>query len=175
MGEEEYLRWSRFGELRSEPEFREMHTTRLVAELAGLIRKYKGKFILSRECRKLLAEHRGNPASTRDCSGPLPGNSTGPMTITWEKSRSSNSLFCSVFILCPDMAMSGGAISSMKTISCRLFPVCSRKYSRSATTIRRRKSCGSVIRPAVWNGLPGSSGWLKSTVAEKTAILKNSC
>lgn len=33
-----------------------MHVTRLVAELAGLVRKYKGKFILSRECRKLVAE-----------------------------------------------------------------------------------------------------------------------
>ena len=42
--------------MRSEPEFRVLHTTRLVAELAGLIRKYKGKFILSKECRKLLAE-----------------------------------------------------------------------------------------------------------------------
>lgn len=56
LGEEEYQRWSRYGELRTEPEFREMHTTRLVAGLAGLIRKYKGKFILSKECRKLLAE-----------------------------------------------------------------------------------------------------------------------
>ena len=55
-GAEEYLRQSRYGEMRSEPEFRELHTTRLVAELAGLIRKYKGKFILSKECRKLLAE-----------------------------------------------------------------------------------------------------------------------
>jgi len=55
-GEEEYQRISRFGELRTEPEFRVMHTTRLVAELAGLVRKYKGKFILSRECRKLLAD-----------------------------------------------------------------------------------------------------------------------
>jgi hypothetical protein len=56
LGEEEYQRWSQYGELRSEPEFREMHVARLVAELAGLVRKYKGKFILSRECRKLLAE-----------------------------------------------------------------------------------------------------------------------
>jgi len=56
LGEEEYQRWSLYGELRSEPEFREMHTTRLVAGLAGLIRKYKGKFILSKECRKLLTE-----------------------------------------------------------------------------------------------------------------------
>lgn len=31
-----------------------MHVTRLVAELAGLIRKYKGRFILSRDCRALL-------------------------------------------------------------------------------------------------------------------------
>ena len=60
LGEEEYLRWSRFGELKKEPEFREMHTTRLVAGLAGLIRKYKGKFILTKECRKLLAEQ-GQP------------------------------------------------------------------------------------------------------------------
>lgn len=60
LGEEEYQRWSRYGELRSEPEFREMHTTRLVAGLAGLIRKYKGKFILSKDCRKLLAEQ-GQP------------------------------------------------------------------------------------------------------------------
>jgi hypothetical protein len=59
-GEEEYQKISRFGELRSELEFREMHTTRLVAGLAGLIRKYKGKFIISRECRKLLAEQ-GQP------------------------------------------------------------------------------------------------------------------
>jgi hypothetical protein len=56
LGAEEYERWSRYGELRSEPEFRELHTTRLVAELAGLIRKYQGKFILSKECRKLLAQ-----------------------------------------------------------------------------------------------------------------------
>ena len=56
FGIEAYQHWSRFGELRSEPEFREMHVTRLVAELAGLIRKYKGKFILGKECRKLLAE-----------------------------------------------------------------------------------------------------------------------
>jgi hypothetical protein len=60
LGEEEYQRWSRYGELRSEPDFREMHTTRLVAGLAGLIRKYKGKFILSKDCRKLLAEQ-GQP------------------------------------------------------------------------------------------------------------------
>jgi hypothetical protein len=56
LGEEEYQRWSRYGEIKSEPEFSDMHVTRLVGELAGLIRKYKGKFILGKECRKLLAE-----------------------------------------------------------------------------------------------------------------------
>jgi len=61
LGDEEYQERWRFGELRSEPEFRELHTTRLAAELAGLIRKNKGKFILSRECRQLLADQ-GQPA-----------------------------------------------------------------------------------------------------------------
>ena len=56
LGEEQYLEKSRFGEIRSEPEFFDLHVTRLVAELAGLVRKYKGKFILGRECRALIAE-----------------------------------------------------------------------------------------------------------------------
>lgn len=55
-GEEEYARWSCHGELRSEDEFAELNVTRIVAGLAGLIRKYKGKFIIGKECRKLLAE-----------------------------------------------------------------------------------------------------------------------
>lgn len=57
LGEEEYRKWSRFGELRSETEFHELHATRLVAEMAGLVRKYKGKFILSKECRTLLEKN----------------------------------------------------------------------------------------------------------------------
>jgi hypothetical protein len=55
LGEEEYVRWSKYGELKSEPEFSELHVTRLVAEMTGLVRKYKGKFILSRECRTMLS------------------------------------------------------------------------------------------------------------------------
>lgn len=55
-GEEEYASWTRHGELRSEDQFGELNTARLVAGLAGLIRNYKGKFIIGRECRKLLAE-----------------------------------------------------------------------------------------------------------------------
>ena len=59
LGEEEYARWSKYGELKSEPEFSELHVTRLVAEMAGLVRKYKGKFILSRECRTMLSNEDG--------------------------------------------------------------------------------------------------------------------
>jgi len=106
LGEEEYQRWSRYGELRSEPDFREMHTTRLVAGLAGLIRKYKGKFILSKDCRKLLAEQ-GQPASTRACFGPLSESTTGPITIIWEKFPSSSNRFCSASICWPGTAVSG--------------------------------------------------------------------
>jgi len=56
MGEEKYAHWSRLGELQSEPEFGELHVARLVAELAGLIRKYKGKFIASKECRNIMSK-----------------------------------------------------------------------------------------------------------------------
>ncbi len=38
----------------SEEDFLPLHVTRVVAELAGLIRKYKGRFILSRDCRQRL-------------------------------------------------------------------------------------------------------------------------
>ena len=56
LGEEGYREKTRYGGINTEPDFPELHVTRLVAELAGLVRKYKGKFILGRECRKLLAE-----------------------------------------------------------------------------------------------------------------------
>ncbi|BEH08781.1 hypothetical protein GSUET_03930 [Geobacter sulfurreducens subsp. ethanolicus] len=56
LGEEGYREKTRFCGINTEPDFQELHVTRLVAELAGLIRKYKGKFILGRECRTLLAE-----------------------------------------------------------------------------------------------------------------------
>jgi len=46
----------RYGGIRSEVDFEELHCTRLVAELAGLVRKYRGKFVLTRKCRDLLAK-----------------------------------------------------------------------------------------------------------------------
>lgn len=49
--EEGYKKQTEFGDIRTEPDFYDIHATRIVAELAGLVRKYKGKFILSRECR----------------------------------------------------------------------------------------------------------------------------
>ncbi|MEX0624210.1 MAG: SEC-C domain-containing protein [Saccharospirillum sp.] len=55
-GEQEYQRRTRFSGINREDDFYDLHITRIVAELAGLIRKYKGKFILSRECRQLLAK-----------------------------------------------------------------------------------------------------------------------
>jgi hypothetical protein len=45
-GEETYLEDTRFGDINKEEDVLELHVTRLVA---GLIRKYKGKFILSRD------------------------------------------------------------------------------------------------------------------------------
>ncbi len=54
-GEKAYRENTRFGGINREDDFSALHITRLTAELAGFIRKYKGKFILSRNCRALLA------------------------------------------------------------------------------------------------------------------------
>jgi len=54
-GEDVYRDKTRFGGINSEEDFLELHITRLTAELAGLVRKYKGRFILSRNCRALLS------------------------------------------------------------------------------------------------------------------------
>ena len=56
-GEEEYARHTRYGKIRSETNFFDMHCLRLVAGLAGLVRKYKGRFIVTRKCRKKIASH----------------------------------------------------------------------------------------------------------------------
>lgn len=54
-GAQRYQEKTRYGGINSEKDFADLHVARLVAELAGLIRKYKGRFILSRDCRRLLA------------------------------------------------------------------------------------------------------------------------
>jgi hypothetical protein len=53
-GEETYAERTRFGGINREGDFPDLHITRLVGELAGMVRKYKGRFILSRDCRKSL-------------------------------------------------------------------------------------------------------------------------
>ena len=54
-GEEVYRENTRYGGINREADFFDLHITRIVVELAGLIRKYRGRFILSRACKKLLA------------------------------------------------------------------------------------------------------------------------
>lgn len=56
-GEQRYQENTRYGGIHREEDFTDLHVTRVVAELAGLIRKYKGRFILSRDCHRLLREH----------------------------------------------------------------------------------------------------------------------
>jgi hypothetical protein len=56
-GEESFREKTRFRGINKEDDFPELHVTRLVGELAGLVRRYRGRFILSRECRRLLTEH----------------------------------------------------------------------------------------------------------------------
>jgi hypothetical protein len=56
-GEEVYQKNTRYGGINKETDFFDLHITRLVAGLAGLVRKYKGRFVLTGECRKLLDGH----------------------------------------------------------------------------------------------------------------------
>jgi hypothetical protein len=53
--EKTYQARTRYHSINREEDFDDLHVTRLVAELAGLVRKYKGRFVLSRDCRRLLA------------------------------------------------------------------------------------------------------------------------
>ena len=53
--DENNTRLLRIGGIRSETDLEVLHCTRLVAQLAGLIRKYRGKFVLTRKCRDMLA------------------------------------------------------------------------------------------------------------------------
>jgi len=57
LGEEGYREKTRYVNINKEEDFFDLHVTRLVAELAGLVRKYRGKFILGGECRKILTKH----------------------------------------------------------------------------------------------------------------------
>ncbi len=52
-------RWHR-GSVNKEDDFYELHATRIIAEVAGLIRTYKGKFILSKKAKGLLAKQKYN-------------------------------------------------------------------------------------------------------------------
>ncbi|MDA3913859.1 SEC-C metal-binding domain-containing protein [Oleiagrimonas sp.] len=45
------------GKVSSEEDFEALYVTRLVAQQAGLLRKYKGRFILSRACKSLRDAH----------------------------------------------------------------------------------------------------------------------
>ena len=48
---------SRFDRVNKEDDFYDLHVTRIVAQSAGLVRKYKGYFILSKKCKTLLERH----------------------------------------------------------------------------------------------------------------------
>jgi hypothetical protein len=56
-GDEAYEKHTRIAGINKETDFFDLHVTRLTATLAGLVRKYRGRFVLTRECRRLLDKH----------------------------------------------------------------------------------------------------------------------
>lgn len=55
-GEEGYREQTRFSGINQERDFHDLHVTRVVAELAGLVRKYRGRFVLTKKAKQHLAE-----------------------------------------------------------------------------------------------------------------------
>ncbi len=55
--EKAYQDRMQFGVINSEPDFLELHVARLTAERAGLIRKYRGRFRLTQDARRLLSDN----------------------------------------------------------------------------------------------------------------------
>lgn len=51
---EKYEYLTKYGEFMSENDVPDLQEARLVATMAGFIKKYQGKFIISKECRKLI-------------------------------------------------------------------------------------------------------------------------
>lgn len=61
LGEADYREHTKYAGINREDDYYDLHITRLIGELAGFIRRHKGRFILSRECRTLLDD--GGPAA----------------------------------------------------------------------------------------------------------------
>jgi hypothetical protein len=56
-GQEKYQERTEFGGINTETDFSELHTIRLTAAIAGLIRKYRSRFVLTKKCSRILADH----------------------------------------------------------------------------------------------------------------------
>ena len=55
-GEQEYARRTRYGGINREEDFFDLHVVRIVAEMAKLIRRVKGKFVLTATYRKVVKQ-----------------------------------------------------------------------------------------------------------------------
>lgn len=54
LGEEGYAKRTQYGGINSETDFSELNGFRHVCEFAGYLRKYRGKYIIGKECHQLL-------------------------------------------------------------------------------------------------------------------------
>jgi hypothetical protein len=59
LGEEGYKDLNFGSEVRKELDFHQLHVVRLIAQLAGLIRKHRGRFLRTKKCEKLLTVPNG--------------------------------------------------------------------------------------------------------------------
>ncbi len=100
--------------IHSETNFEPLHAIRLTAQLAGLVRKYKGRLLLTKKCKKALDRH-GLRAPYLFCSMPISGNSTGDTAMVSRKFHLSSNLFCSRSTCSINMATVGNLPSFTAT------------------------------------------------------------
>jgi hypothetical protein len=56
-GQEKYQERTQYSGINTEPDFFELHVVRLTATMAGLIRKYRSRFVLTKKCSRISAGH----------------------------------------------------------------------------------------------------------------------
>jgi hypothetical protein len=59
LGAEGYKELNFGSEVRKELDFHQLHIVRLIAQMAGLMRKYRGRFLRTKKCERLLSSQNG--------------------------------------------------------------------------------------------------------------------
>ncbi len=168
-GETAYRENTRLGGINREYDFPDLHITRLVAELAGLIRKHKGRFILGRDCRALLAGE-GPAAIYPRLFRAYVEQFNWAYRDRRVELRFIRATFLFTLYLLTFTVKTGCHMNSMKTVFCAPSPCCWTKCRRTRCLPRRRK-CAPATPGARSGILPGFLVWPRWTLFPKNTFI----